>query len=236
MSKTPRYTWIVTDQAAGRYTLPGEVTAAWSEWCRLAEHTIPQPAEVDPVSTAAAELRRAARGESPLLTRVPGLTMVEAEAHAARAAQRALDQAQTEARLDFEAQVIEHLEVIVRDHLAPVHAELVDEARQLWPKIAHLTTPAEAVRGDEQTRTAWLRVEALAIQFGVILDVASRANQAGETVVQHPELAKHYSTVRDPATAWPDFNRLQHQVRAGSRPRTPRSAASSRWRRRRWSG
>jgi hypothetical protein len=47
--------------------------------------------------------------------------------------------------------------MIVVEHLAPVHAEVVAEARDLWPTIAGITTATEAVSTDDDVRAAHLR-------------------------------------------------------------------------------
>jgi hypothetical protein len=214
MARSPRYQWLITNIKAGGYQLPPAVLTAYAEVDRLCEHAIPEPAVVDAVGDAAAQLRQEARSGSKLLTRVPGLAKYEADVAQARAAQAALDQATVEAQLDWEAEVIDGLDVIITMHLAPVHAQVVADARELWPKIASITTPTDAVSADDDTRAAYLRFEELAVQLGVLIDTASRTNQAGETRPQHPEFASHYSAVKNPATVWDDFSRLQHQVLA----------------------
>lgn len=217
MPKNPRYLFLIINQAAGRYTLPQPLLDAHAELARLRSHVIPEPAKADPIGEAIAALRRAASTkQGALLTRVPGLTKAEDEIHAAHAARQALEAATTAATTDWEALVVEHLEDIVREDLGPVHAALVAEARRLAPLVAHISTPAEAVAADDATRAAYVRFDAITVQYGVVCETAARANEAGEVRVQHQGYAKHYAVVKNPAACWDDFTRLQHQVLANA--------------------
>lgn len=132
----------------------------------------------------------------------------------AEAAQQALDRALTEALADADAITQDNLDVITRDHLAPVHAAVVGEARRIGPKVAAVRTPIEVAQADTKVRAAVVQFEELAARYEVIRSVWSRSNMHHETKWQQPALAAIYAEVRNPADVWPDFTRLQHQVRA----------------------
>ena len=214
MKRSSKMAFLVDGQAAGGYTLPEEITTADATLRRLVAHTIPQPKVTDPVAEAARLLLAAARDGRKLLTRVDGLQ--QAEPAAAAAAQTALNQAIAEAIADLEVIGSDLADVVIADHLAPVYAEIVREARKVGPVAASLTDPVEVARADQGTRDAIGRFAELVGQYATVRDVWSRLlPYSGEQ--QHPSLTQFYSEIRDPQAAWPAFSSLSHQVRAGAR-------------------
>lgn len=215
--KPSRNEFLISNQAAGGYTLPAAVSLAHTAYARLRGHVIPKPDHHDPLVATFNALVAAAVSGAELPTRAE-VTTWKADEEASATAQTALSRAQEHAQGTFDSLVEDLSEEIVTDHLAPAHTAVINQVRSMpAQQFVELRTPVQAATANAKVRTALVEFTHLVDQYAVLRDVWWRLIRFDRDLT-YPTLATFYSEIKNPGEAWPDFSRLNHQVRAAVTP------------------
>lgn len=213
------YAWLTVPAQLGHYTLPEELTTAVVAVDRLSAHKI-APAgrtRAQVIGQYESDLLTAAETGEPLPD-VPDLAAVEAEEQARTEAHAALRRVVEDAREDLRATVTRVSQVIIRDHLAPAHAEVVAAAAKVAPLLRKVgTDPVAIAQADAATRKAVAAFTPHVERYASIRATWGRLVEMGN-ILKYPQHLAAYAELRHPGEVWPDYANAQHQVRAKLTP------------------
>jgi len=178
---------LVESADAGGYSLPAEVVDAWRVFEKVRALPLPAPATTDHEEVAAGVVAAVAAGKSPDVAKA-GVKLHRAvdEQQAHDAAQRvfveAIDQAGTAAAIVAG----DRADVIIVEYLAPVLADIYEEARGCGERLAgHELDPRRLLDAPAEVQDAFRRLERLIARQSLIWDARKWACSVGFRRPEH---------------------------------------------------
>lgn len=197
---------LISAQPTGGYTLPEELTAAAAVVTALSAIAA-LPVEAPRVDQTAALLVAAATGGKPIDLKAASTALhKEQVAHeVAVLSEQVLRQANEQAESRLEIIASDLADKVIRDHLQPAHAEVLEQAAEQAKALgsASLTTLA-LMTAPEGVREAYAALAKLAERHRVLRDARNWTNVAGNRKPEQDGTDK-YALLRKPRALFPDL-------------------------------
>lgn len=176
--QTSALTRLVNYSEAGYFTLPASISEAWRTYQRVSATVVDVPRPENRDAAAARLVAAAAAGESldPAAEARRSVAREE-ERRLAEQARDVLIVATEQAAARAGQELADLAEVIITDHLAPAHAAVLDDTRELISAMdGHSRDPHSLLTAPAKVRNAYLRLSPLVERQRVIMDARWKVN------------------------------------------------------------